>query len=586
MRLIMVRGVGVGREWEARTGSSTVIGRGSRDGSFVDLAPDRHVSRIHARVWEESGQWWLEDLGSKNGSRLCGLEIAGIGPVPVDPGIPIEVGHTTLILAPGDWHRMMAGKVSVEFGFAGAIGMSLAHSGFGPVTGLVARNDSQDATKETEIQFSIAGYGASDGTIIPSLSPGQAVLIGSPRFNWAAAALEGQVETTRTCISVSVCGREVPNERLELRVLAHNEWSSLEEHRDSLASFVLPNHPVITRLAHQIRQDRGISRITRGGDLVGAVYGFLAEECGLVYAAEVPSFERESQKLRLPHHVMPVVDDRRGEGTCVDLALLAAGCLENLGAEAVIVLVDLGGCWHALVGTKGPESGGHAASAPPVDNLVDPTGFSLRDGRKLTLQEARERAVETVLRYPIACTIDVQSCRNRGLLPLPFAGVPSLSGAVVRVIDLARSLSTKRQRPKTGASHLFLAMLAFKDGVTARTFTHLGVHVEQIAGLQDGSGALGEASDPGESYHFDMALAGAKELAKRCASPSVEEEHLLVALMELRSKAVSDLLGVIGSSPEQVLMVLSKLYPEVVSSATDWMAASEQVGSHSSGRRV
>jgi hypothetical protein len=586
MRLIVVRGIDVSKEWPVHRGSSTVIGRGHRDGSIVDLAPDRRISRVHARVWEDSGQWWLEDLGSKNGTRLCGQEIAGVGPVPLDPGIPIKVGYTTLILAPENWRRVMAGNVSVEFRFAGAIGLSLAHSGLGPVTGMVARNDSQDVAEETEVGFSIAGYGSSDSVTIPSLRPGQAVLIGSPQFHWATAVLEGQVEGTRTCMYVSVRGQTVPNECLELRVLAHNEWSSLVEHRDSLASFVLPNHPVITRLTHQIRQNRGLCGMTKGRDLVAAVYGFLAEQCSLVYTAEAPSFERECQKLRLPHQVMPVAGDWGGEGTCVDLALLAAGCLENLGDEAVIVLVDLGSCWHALVGTKGPWYVGHVASDPPVDNLIDPTGFSLRDGGKLTLQEARERAVEMVLSHRIACTIDVPSCRDRGLLPLPFAGEPNLSGRVVLAIDLARNLATKRQRSKTGASHLFLAMLAFKDGVTARTFTHLGVQLEQIAGLQDGCGALAEMPDMGESYHFDMALAGAKELAKRCGSPSVDEEHLLVALMELRSKAVSDLLRVIGSAPDQVLMVLSKLYPEVVSNATDWLAASEELGSRGSRPRM
>jgi hypothetical protein len=544
----------------------------------VDLAPDRYVSRTHARIWEDSGQWWLEDLGSRNGTRLCGREIAGVGPVPVDPGIPIRVGRTILILAPENWRRLIVGNLSVEFRFAEVIGLSLAHNGLGPVTGMVARNDSKEVTADTPVGFSIPGYGSSDAVLIPSLRPGQAVLVGSPQFHWATAVLERQVERTRTYMHVSAGNRTIPNDCLEVEVLAYNEWSSLVEHRDSLASFVLPNHPAVARLAHDIRQSRGVSAVAGGRDLVAAIYDFLAKQCDLVYAAEPPSFERLRQKLRLPHHVMPAANNRRGEGTCIDLALLAAGCLENLGAEAVIILVDLGSCWHALVGTKGPERDGRLASDPPVDNLIDPTGFSLHDGRKLTFQEARQRAVETVLRYRIACTIDIGSCRAHGLLPLPFAGEPVLGDRVIHALDLAKSVAGKRQRPKVGASHLLLAMLGSHGGATAQVLNRLGVPLNRLAGVADDPGELPGATDPGESYHVDMALAGARQLAKRCGAPSVEEEHLLATLMELRSKAVSELLRVIGSSPEQVLMALSKLHPEVVSKATDWLAASEELG--------
>jgi pSer/pThr/pTyr-binding forkhead associated (FHA) protein len=49
-----------------------VIGRSSE----CDLAiPDRFMSRRHARLWERDSQWWIEDLGSRNGTLVNGVKV-------------------------------------------------------------------------------------------------------------------------------------------------------------------------------------------------------------------------------------------------------------------------------------------------------------------------------------------------------------------------------------------------------------------------------------------------------------------------------------------------------------------------------
>jgi adenylate cyclase len=77
-----------------------VFGR-AEDGPSVilDLSPDLKVSRIHGRIWEEDGSYWLEDLNSSRGTLLNGREIKGHGKQPLQAGDLILVGRTTLHVA-------------------------------------------------------------------------------------------------------------------------------------------------------------------------------------------------------------------------------------------------------------------------------------------------------------------------------------------------------------------------------------------------------------------------------------------------------------------------------------------------------
>ncbi len=84
-------------KWRIKTaeGTNIVIGRPNAGTSVqIDLTPDTTVSRIHARVWQEGGQWWAEDLKSKYGTRLNNQPLAG--KAPLTNSDTLQVGETTL----------------------------------------------------------------------------------------------------------------------------------------------------------------------------------------------------------------------------------------------------------------------------------------------------------------------------------------------------------------------------------------------------------------------------------------------------------------------------------------------------------
>ena len=72
---------------------AVVVGRAEE--CEVVLA-DRAISRRHARLVRENGEWWLEDLGSRGGTWLNGREIAGRSRLAA--GDRIGLGMSLLVL--------------------------------------------------------------------------------------------------------------------------------------------------------------------------------------------------------------------------------------------------------------------------------------------------------------------------------------------------------------------------------------------------------------------------------------------------------------------------------------------------------
>lgn len=71
------------------------IGR-AEDSTLV--ITDDYASARHARLVSRAGQWYLEDLGSTNGTYLDRAKVSAPTPVPL--GVPIRIGRTSLELRP------------------------------------------------------------------------------------------------------------------------------------------------------------------------------------------------------------------------------------------------------------------------------------------------------------------------------------------------------------------------------------------------------------------------------------------------------------------------------------------------------
>ncbi len=68
------------------------IGRSARSDICI---PDAFASRLHAEVRKEGDAFWLQDLGSANGTRYNGSHITM--PIPLISGGEIQIGETTIV---------------------------------------------------------------------------------------------------------------------------------------------------------------------------------------------------------------------------------------------------------------------------------------------------------------------------------------------------------------------------------------------------------------------------------------------------------------------------------------------------------
>jgi hypothetical protein len=64
------------------------------------ILSDVHVSSYHARLDRRDGEWWLSDLGSRNGTRLNDVPIGK--PAPLVNGDVIGIGQVELKLEIGN----------------------------------------------------------------------------------------------------------------------------------------------------------------------------------------------------------------------------------------------------------------------------------------------------------------------------------------------------------------------------------------------------------------------------------------------------------------------------------------------------
>jgi hypothetical protein len=82
-----------GRPKTVRLDASMVIGRAPEAELRLE---DTFASSQHARIFGRNGSWYVEDLGSTNGTFVNEQKL--MGPAMIQPGDSIRIGQTTLEL--------------------------------------------------------------------------------------------------------------------------------------------------------------------------------------------------------------------------------------------------------------------------------------------------------------------------------------------------------------------------------------------------------------------------------------------------------------------------------------------------------
>lgn len=243
---------------------------------------------------------------------------------------------------------------------------------------------------------------------------------------------------------------------LEMTALAYDEWHGSGYHPELLSAFVTPNHPSIVSIT--ARAAELLQKWTKDPSLdayqtqdpnrvllqAAAIYAALQEQ-NIVYTVPPASFEATGQRVRLCDAVL-----QQKMGTCLDLSLLYAGCLESVGLHPILLLKSghiFAGVW--LEELTFPEAVQDDVSLVTkrlthgVNELavVECTAFVA--GKNLDFDQARSAAEQHLqgagsLEY----IIDVHRSRLSGISPLPQRIQTEAGWEVVRPAVKERELTS------------------------------------------------------------------------------------------------------------------------------------------------
>ncbi|OQQ26371.1 DNA/RNA helicase [Prescottella equi] len=240
-----------------------------------------------------------------------------------------------------------------------AVNLALAHNGVPLISALTVTNTSDASMTDVTVSVQLHGNGRE---LAPAWSrTHDGVLAAGAEVSWTDFAaftppvdyLRGLNESHPASITVTVSRLWADKAELAtpIRVLAHNEWYNAPIYYEALAAFVQPNTRAVLSVLDGASEILGRNTDSaaidgyqggpeRAAQIAAAVYESLRSR-RIRYIEPPASFERTGQKVRTTAQVL---EDRFG--TCIDLAVAYAACLEAAGLHPLVWLVK----GHAFAG--------------------------------------------------------------------------------------------------------------------------------------------------------------------------------------------------------------------------------------------
>lgn len=215
-------------------------------------------------------------------------------------------------------------------------------------------------------------------------------------------------------------------------ILAYDQWSGIGVLPEMLTSFITPNHPmiipIIKRAANILEQWTGNPSLdeyqSRNPDRVqkqmAAIYTAIAEH-DIIYSTIPASFEEYGQRIRLADTVVT-----QKLGTCLDMALLYASCLEAIGIHSLIIIVQghaFAGGW--LIPDTFPDSTIddvsliRKRSADGINDITLVETTCMNMGQNTDFDKAVITANAKLSQSSFLLAIDVKRSRLSGIKPIP-----------------------------------------------------------------------------------------------------------------------------------------------------------------------
>ncbi len=286
------------------------------------------------------------------------------------------------------------------------------------------------------------------------------------RLPLASSLMRSLKEPLRTTMLVQIANtaetaKFLYENTFPITLLPVDQWRDTDTDRQWLPSFVQQRDPVIVQIIQRaqkylmaIQDDAGagfdgyqsVDPEDKDGSLaldvqVQAIWAALQYDYELHYINPPPAYRKDSQRLRMPSEV---ITSKRG--TCIDLAILLASCLEAVDIYPVVFLLKdhaVPGYWRsetlhkqflddAVTQTRAKRTTGSwhfekddffliIREAVAQGHLVPLETVRLTDHG--SFRTSLDQGLEN-LRSPVGfdAMIDIQLARESGITPIPLTG--------------------------------------------------------------------------------------------------------------------------------------------------------------------
>ena len=468
------------------------------------------------------------------------------------------------------------------------INYSLFHSGINPFQQIIISNEA-DIPVSFDVQLEVVGYSFAP-SVIQSVVPPHGKLDVCPKIHLHLdhTKLQGQIERAKTQVRFKGTPAITPT-MFETWVLAFNECSLDANHAHSLAAFVHPNNAAIKLIQTAIPQDDDRISKEKINQFIEQAYAHIQDNFDLLYDFEPPCWESTSQRVRFPDEILVA---RRG--TCLDLALLFAGLIENglhrHNIQPVIILIK-GNMYHALTGCWLEET-------PPEDEILmdkegltgwieqgkllvfEPTGITPNGpfwNERASYQEACQKAKALIQASSEILAVNVGAARvdirtGRPLItPIPYRNEPPYGEAALQVFYLTQNAWKKCPTSQLQSTHLLAGLVEYK-GLARQFFDTLaketGNPLVQADALHDfimdglKQKIAGSPEIPvSETESYMTTVQQAKQEARKYGALLVDDLHLLLALLRTQASSVAKVFHSRGTGPKECLSYLELLHP-------------------------
>lgn len=329
----------------------------------------------------------------------------------------------------------MSDIVSVEFIYLPVINFAMQQNRIRPIRQLSIENKSGDTLKNVKVILTTEPeFSTSTPYFIEVIPANETIRVDSMDLNLSANYFAQLTERLAGHFILEVFSDDdsIFKQTYPIDILAYDQWGGISVLPEMLSAFITPNHPaissIIKRAAIILEQWTGSPSLdeyqSRNPDRVrkqmAAIYTAISEQ-NIIYSTVPASYEEYGQRVRLANTIMA-----QKLGTCLDMALLYASCLEAIGIHALIIVTN----GHAFAG---------AWLVPDTfpDSIIDDSSFLTKrtaDGiNEITLVEATcmnmgngsdfDQAVKTannnINSSNFILALDVKRSRFAGIRPLP-----------------------------------------------------------------------------------------------------------------------------------------------------------------------